>query len=146
MELTSFQLKWIAIFSMAVDHTGALLFPEAMWMRGIGRLAFPIFAFLLTEGFFHTADLYRYLARLGVFALLSEIPYDLALSGTWWNPQRQNVFFTLFISLLLLLALERSSGWPERMLEVFLAMWFAEALGADTTVLREKMLYNLFGR
>ena len=131
MELTSFQLKWIAIFSMAVDHTGALLFPEALWMRGIGRLAFPIFAFLLAEGYYHTHDVKRYLLRLWLFALISEIPYDLALSGTWWNPQRQNVFFTLFISLLLLLALERSSGWPERMLEVFLAMWFAEALGAD---------------
>ena len=99
MELTSFQLKWIAIFSMAVDHTGALLFPEAMWMRGIGRLAFPIFAFLLAEGYYHTHDVKRYLLRLWLFALISEIPYDLAFQGTLLESGSQNVFFTLGLSL-----------------------------------------------
>ena len=108
--IDSFQLKCIAILSMAADHTGALLFPEQMWLRGVGRLAFPIFAFVLAEGFFYTHDIKRYLARMGVFALLSEIPYDLAFQGAVLEFDRQNVFFTLTVSLLVLCVMEKVTG------------------------------------
>lgn len=95
-------LKWIAIISMLTDHVCAVLLNHltaAYWIRGsIGRLAFPIFCFLLVEGFLHTRDLKKYALRLFVFALLSELPFDLAFYGALvW--EHQNVFFTLFIGL-----------------------------------------------
>lgn len=97
--MTSSGLKGLAIFTMLVDHVGCVLFPEAGWLRGIGRLSFPIFCFLISEGCYYTGNLPRYLGRLALFALLSEIPYDLALRGTWLFPNSQNVFFTLFLGL-----------------------------------------------
>ena len=112
--LSGFQLKCIAILSMALDHTGAVLFPQEIWLRCAGRLAFPIFCFLIVEGFVHTHDVYRYMARLGVFALISEIPYDLAFRGVCLEFAYQNVFFTLSISLVMLVFLERAMDACQR--------------------------------
>lgn len=72
------------------------------WMRHIGRTAFPIFAFLLLEGFYHTRDRKKYAARLFLFAVLSEIPYDLAVSGRFCDWNAQNTLFTLFFGLLVI--------------------------------------------
>ena len=66
-------LKCIAAVLMAVDHVGAILLPEVLVLRCIGRLAFPIFAFFIAEGYAHTRDFWRYFRRLAVFAAVSEI-------------------------------------------------------------------------
>ena len=75
-------------------------------LRMIGRVAFPIFCFLLLEGFLHTRDWRRYALRLGVFAVVSEIPFDLMGAHVPMSWDVQNVFFTLFLGLLMMKALE----------------------------------------
>ena len=115
--LSAAALKWFAIVTMLIDHTGAaLLYGLAKarhgWGSGlcsqefysatrvIGRLAFPVFCFLLIEGLFHTRSRWKYLLRLTVFALISEIPFDLAFNSGWLDfAGGQNVFFTLALGL-----------------------------------------------
>lgn len=106
-------LKWIALLTMLCDHAGAVLFAQYPVMRLIGRTAFPLFVWLLVEGFFHTSSRKKYLGRMAFFALVSELPFDLALYG---RPDRQgqNVFFTLSISLVMLVFLERAMDACQR--------------------------------
>ena len=73
----------------------------------IGRIAFPLFCFLLIEGFLHTKDIKKYAIRLLAFAFISEIPFDFAIRGKILEFNGQNIFFTLFIGLLILIALEK---------------------------------------
>ncbi|MCI8708931.1 MAG: hypothetical protein HFG99_11175 [Dorea sp.] len=131
MKLDSFQLKCIAILTMFIDHMGAVFFPGELMFRYIGRIAFPIFAFLLVEGYFHTRDVRRYMLRLGLFAVISEIPYDLAFRETILEFEHQNVFFTLFIGVAMMYALEKSPQWQAKAAEVLLAMWAASLLCSD---------------
>ena len=131
MKLDSFQLKCIAILTMFIDHIGAGFFPGELMFRYIGRIAFPIFAFLLVEGYFHTRDVRRYMLRLGLFAVISEIPYDLAFRETILEFEHQNVFFTLFIGVAMMYALEKSPQWQAKAAEVLLAMWAASLLCSD---------------
>ena len=113
-------LKLVGIVTMLVDHIAAAflsrvlstqgnspqLFNAYICMRGIGRLGFPIFCFLLVEGFAKTKNKVKYALRLGAFALISEIPFDLAFQGKILEGKNQNVFFTLLLGLLLMMALE----------------------------------------
>lgn len=115
-------LKWIAIVSMLIDHIGAVLIGknlnsytlEFSGMMGIynicriiGRISFPIFCFLLVEGFCHTSNVRKYMKRLLLFAILSEIPFDLAFYGRIAALGGQNVFFTLFLGLLALAVMQQ---------------------------------------
>lgn len=129
--LSGSALKTAALVFMAVDHTAAVLVLRLIrslggttsmtyeayqafmadyswlvtlydWMRLIGRLAFPLFCFLLVQGFLHTRHLLRYAANLGLFAIISEPCFDLALNGTFLETSSQNVFFTLFLGLMTL--------------------------------------------
>ena len=121
--LTGNTLKLIAIFTMLIDHIGAAVIEAGIlssndmarmmailetergmqWyladivLRLIGRLAFPIFCFLLVEGFTHTGNEAKYARNLLLFALISEIPFDLAFFGRLFFPGAQNVYFTLFL-------------------------------------------------
>ena len=141
--LTSYGIKWIAIITMVLDHVAAIIVWQiygdvwrsgmradaAAWydlyllMRHVGRIAFPLFCFLLAEGFAHTRSKPKYAWRLFLFALIAEWPYDFALYGTGFELiAHQNVMFTLLVS--------------------FLALWGGEAIGGlvDRTLARRRAL------
>jgi hypothetical protein len=180
------QLKWLAIFTMLMDHTAKILYfrtsitiavpyqtdtnrliegSESLspFFIMIGRLAFPIFCFLLVEGFVHTSNIKRYSIRLFLFALLSEIPYDLAFSKRFVDIHSQNVFFTLWIGLLVIAGLKKYWHSSLRSLPlslviigsgVFVAEWLQTDYGGWIGVLlivnfylfrNRKLLKCLFG-
>ena len=103
--ITTFALKMIAVITMLIDHVGAVFFPQYLIFRVVGRISYPIFAYTLVEGYFHTRDVKKYLIRLGVGAILSEIPFDLAFFGRFVEWRHQNVFFTLFLGIFMLYAI-----------------------------------------
>lgn len=110
--MSTFILKCIAVVTMLIDHIGVTLVdvnanPQLyLILRGIGRIAFPIFAFLLVEGFFHTSNVKKYVIRLFIFALISEIPFDMMVmkfNGAKSPWELQNIFFTLLFGMLLMI-------------------------------------------
>lgn len=107
-QLTAFQLRLIAMLSMLCDHTYKILSWDASVLVYLGRLAFPIFAFQLVEGYFHTHDLKKYCQRLLIFALLSEVPYNLSMGlSSWINPFHQNVLWTMLLGIGVIAATEK---------------------------------------
>lgn len=146
-------VKIIAVVTMLIDHVAAALFTRILisrgfyyaagneqrlieWMKAngllfivtqlmrlIGRLGFPIFCFLLVEGFQKTRNVKKYAFRLGLFALISEIPFNLAFTGRVWASGYQNVYFTLLIGLLALWAFNTIAKInPAKWLQVLLSI------------------------
>lgn len=110
-QITGFGLKMIALVTMTIDHfaaivlerisgTSTLMYNIYFALRCIGRLAFPLFIFLLVEGFMHTHSKKRYAVRLFLFAFIAEVPFNLAFSHEILYPTYQNVFFTLLLGFL----------------------------------------------
>lgn len=99
---------------MLIDHICVAFFSDVFFAGiirdTIGRMAFPLFAFMLCDGFFHTKSKKNYLLNLFIFALISEVPYDLMFSGRIINIYDQNTIFTLFLSLLMLVIIDRFEG------------------------------------
>ena len=106
-EISSFGLHLLAMALMLCDHLWATVVPGNDWLTDIGRLAFPIFAFMTVEGYFHTKKLKKYVGRLLLFAVLSEIPFNLALGSRIFYPIHQNVLWSFLISIGLIHCNER---------------------------------------
>ena len=110
--MSSFMLRLFALLCMLVDHIGLALFPRAGLFRCIGRLSFPLYCFLLTQGYIHTRDVRAYGRRLLLLAILSEIPFDLLIFGRISSSMEMNVFFSLLLGLLALAALDHYRQFP----------------------------------
>lgn len=106
--LSSFTLHIIAMVLMLGDHLWATLLPAQEWLTCLGRIAFPIFAFMAVEGYFHTHNLKKYLLRLLGFAVISEIPFDLMAEGVLFYPFHQNVLWTFLIGLTGIFLIEKA--------------------------------------
>ncbi len=100
-------LKWVAVVTMTVDHVGLVFFPECPIFRVIGRLAFPLFAYLLVLGMASTHDLRGYLNRMLFFAFVSQVPYALVNGVQPW--ERLNIFATLALGMGVVHLVERRS-------------------------------------
>jgi len=104
--IDSSTLRLIALALMLLDHLWASVIPGNNWMTYMGRMAFPIFAFQAVEGYCHTSDFKKYAKRMLLFALVSEIPFNLFYIGAPIFPFHQNVMFTLLLGLLLIRQLD----------------------------------------
>jgi len=104
--LSASALRALAMTLMLLDHLWASVVPGNNWMTWVGRMAFPIFAFQAAEGYCHTSNYNKYIRRLLLFALLSEIPFNLFYIGAPVFPFHQNVMFTLLLGLLLVRQLD----------------------------------------
>ena len=122
-------LKFLACAIMLLDHIGATLIPWGT-LRIIGRLAFPIFCFLLAEGAHYTRNPRNYLLRLGIGAVLSELPFDLALFGSWsWR--HQSVMVTLLLGAMALLAMKQMTRPLLKVLVLLLFACLADFMNTD---------------
>ena len=101
----------IAIVTMIIDHMGLFFFPQFYLFRIVGRLSFPLFAWLIANGAYHTHDISRYLQRLFIFALISQIPFLLA--NRIIDPQFAdlNVLCTLFFGLFAIVLIQKTNNW-----------------------------------
>lgn len=125
LSLSALTLRLLALMFMLLDHMWATVIPGNNWMTWLGRLAFPIFAFQLAEGYYHTSDFKRYAKRLLLFGLIAELPFNRMLSGSWFFPFHQNVMFTLLIGLYAIRAMDRAMKtreWNQRMLQTLVVM------------------------
>lgn len=135
LETTSASLHIMAMGFMLCDHLWGTIVPGNDWLTCIGRVAFPIFAFLLVEGYFHTKSLKRYVGRLLLFAVLSEIPFNLVMGGSVIYPFHQNVLWSFLISIGLIHLNEKAKGklWT-RLLAAFGSILLGCILGLITMV------------
>ncbi len=135
-------LKLIAMLCMVSDHVGDNFFPDMTWMRIIGRVAMPLFAFCVSEGYIHTHDRKKYLLRMGIFALVSELPFDLVTAGRL-EYTHQNIMYTFFLAIAALMIFDRltsgerkKAGYILGTLAVMIFCAVSLLTGAD---------YNLYG-
>ncbi len=125
--MNSFALHILAMLLMLCDHLQLTLLPELPILRCVGRLAFPLFAFMAVEGYLRTRSLKNYLLRLLMLALISEIPFDLLVSGSVFYPVHQNVIWTIVLGLCCIWAFENIAADRQRPLS---AVVIIASLGA----------------
>lgn len=136
-------LKITAMLSMLCDHIAFVLVPAESYpslyyfMRAVGRIAFPLFCFMLVEGFIYTHNREKYIIRLAVFAVISEIPFDLSAGGGVLCWDSQNVMWTLLIGFIVMYAINKAG-------EIYIAKIFAILAGGAVAYIMHTD-YSIFG-
>ena len=128
--MSAFVLKLIAVISMLFDHSGYLIFGQSSFFNYIGRLAFPIFAFQVAEGYTHTKNLKKYILRLSIFALISQIPYTIFYKVVF-NDFGMNVMFTLLFGLITISIFDQINQKFVGLASLFLFSLLAQFLKLD---------------
>ena len=128
--MSNFVLKIIAIITMFIDHLGYAIYGKFSYFNYIGRLAFPIFAFGISEGYIHTKSKKNYLIRLFIFALASQVPFMLFRS-MFTSSFALNIFFTLLIGLIAIIGYEQCKNKYVGLLLVVCLALTADALKTD---------------
>ncbi len=130
--MSSFALHLLAMLLMLCDHLQLTLLPDLPILRCVGRLAFPLFAFMAVEGYFHTRSLKKYLGRLLILAVISEVPFNLLVSGSVFDPYHQNVIWTIVLGLCCIWAFENiAADWQRLLSAVIIIASLAAAILAN---------------
>ena len=131
--LTQEHLKLLACLLMLIDHIGFLNLVPGYYteLRTIGRLAFPVFCFLLCEGFLHTHNRSKYMLRLAIGAVLSEIPFNLLVSGQVFYIYKQSVMITLLLAFCMAMLMEKTDKTPLKILLIVPFYLLADLLNTD---------------
>lgn len=122
IEVTGFTLHMLAMLFMLLDHMWITVVRGNDWMNCLGRLAFPMFAFLIVEGYMHTSDFKKYIRRMFLFALISEIPFNLVSAGSVIYPFHQNVLWTFLLSLLCIHLIEKARKTQKLWLQIIMCV------------------------
>ena len=135
-DISSFGLHILAMGLMLCDHLWATVVPGNDWLTCLGRLAFPVFAFMTVEGYFHTRDLKKYVRRLLMAAVISEIPFNLMVGSCLFYPIHQNVLWTFLLGIGMIRWIEKgkSSTLWRRALNVAGAVCVGFLVGTVTMV------------
>lgn len=128
--MSSFMLKFIGIITMLCDHTGDAFLGRFSFLNLIGRIAFPIFAFQLVQGYIHTKDIKKHIIKLFIFACISQVPFMLFLS-TFSNNYYLNIFFTLLLGTVAMLAFDKINNKFLSFLIVLFMCLIAEVVHVD---------------
>ncbi len=146
--MTTFTIKIIAIITMIIDHVGLFFFPHILLFRAVGRLSFPLFAWLIANGAIHTRNINNYAIRLFLLALISQIPFLYA--NLQENPSFEglNVVFTLFLGLCVITVMKQSSRKVIWVLATIGALVLSDVLRTDygaagiLTIISYYLFYN----
>ena len=142
--MTTYHLKIIAFLTMFIDHIGEAIFPNHLLFRYIGRLAFPIYSFFISEGLKKTSDIKNYLKDLFILAIISEFFYDLCFNSSINLFYRQNTVYTLFIASLSIYFYKKSITYLQKFLSLFLGMFLSYILMSDYDILGVLLIYIFY--
>lgn len=126
MGLSAFQIKLLACFFMLLDHIGFFFFPEQIAWRAAGRISFPLFAFMIANGWYFTTNRHNYFWRIFIFGIIIQLPFALFI-----NSSLSNIFFTLSLGIIAIWLWDKNKKPLLRIVLCLLTMIAASLINAD---------------
>ncbi|WP_317366816.1 TraX family protein [uncultured Tyzzerella sp.] len=142
--MTSFNLKIIALITMFIDHIGSVIFPNHFYIRFIGRLAFPIYAFLISEGLKNTSNIKNYVKDLFILALISELFYDICFNTSINLFYNTNTVYTLFLASISIYFYNKINTITIKYLCLFLGISLSYIFKTDYDILGVLLIYIFY--